>query len=1207
MTIRSFCPEKPDLGFVSFRPLLLSLALVAQVPFLSGQSDPLHLRSGPAMASSVTDDAELLHIRRSDGHWKGRAYRVLQFDHTLSVAERARLEALGLVLLDPLRTHAWAVSAPVGTDLAPLRTIGLTGVLLFKVEHKIDPPLAKAMKANDLKALHEVILVPWPNVDAEALGDLLDISVDERGTMHARVDRATLLHMAGHAGVQWVGLEAEEGKPESLRGRTYHRVHGIGPGVSGSPGLDGTGVTVVVNDDGFVGPHIDFKGRTSQDDVLGDLTGTHGDMCAGIVAGAGNIDPSTAGMAPGADLIIRQYDGDLPDTEILHQLSGAVIFSSSYSNGCNAGYTETTQRVDQEVVDNPSILQVFSAGNEGQNDCGYGAGTGWGTISGGHKIGKHVIATANMTDADQLVASSSRGPSADGRIKPDIAAFGNGHISTAPDNDYLTGSGTSAAAPGIAGTAALLYQAWRDQFGNDPPSALIKAILLNTADDIGTTGPDYEYGWGTVNATRAHAQIVAEQWVTGTVDQGGTAVHTLQVPPGLVEVRTMLYWMDPAGPLLAMTSLVNDLDLSANDPQSAFHLPWALSIAPDPMQLAAGAFKAEDHLNNVEQVHVMSPEAGTWSFTVSGFDVPDGPQPYFLVHTFIAPGPQLAYPLGGEYLDASENHRFRWSSANTSDPVQPSVSLDSGQTWLPLSMLPSNARYTSYSFNNATVPDAMFRVEQGGYVSQSAAFSAMRRAEAPTVVLNCPDSASIVWDPVQDASSYIVHKLGDRYMDSVSVTANTAFTFHGLSAIHDDWFAVTAIGPQGILAERSLATQRPQQLVACVVQHDLAVEEFLSPGTTTIGCQSGDPGVIVNVRNAGSMEVQSFEMGLRLNDDVPVLFNRTDTIAPGAVRTIALPPTALDLQPGDLNMLKVWARWPNEDQPVNDTLELGITPIGDFASLPWSEDMTTLDICTTPVICNQPCPLGNDLIAGVNGSAGQVGPLDDEADWRVDANGTVTANTGPTFDHTSGTPQGRYLYLESSGSCIGEQGVFLTPCLNLPSGGAFALSFWYHMFGSGMGELHLDVVSNGSWTTDVVPPLIGDQGDQWWRHWVDLSAFAGTTVNVRFRGIIGTGGTSDMAIDDILVDNSVSIAETEAASLSIRPGVAPGTFVLQPPAGAIGTCDLLVFDVRGQCVQRAEHRANSAIDLDLRRQATGLYLLRWSDATRSLSTRVLRP
>ena len=1200
MTIRSFCPEKPDLGFVSFRPLLLSLALIAQAPFLSGQSDPLHLKSGPAMASYVTDHPELLHIRRSDGHWKGRAYLVLQFDHTLSVAERARLEALGLVLLDPLRTHAWAVSAPVGTDLAPLRTIGLTGVLLFKAEHKIDPPLAKAMKANDLKALHEVILVPWPNVDAEALGDLLNISVDERGTMHARVDRATLLHMAGHAGVQWVGLEPEEGKPESLRGRTYHRVHGIGPGVIGSPGLDGSGVTVVVNDDGFVGPHIDFKGRTSQDDVLSDLTGTHGDMCAGIVGGAGNRDPSTAGMAPGAELIIRQYQGDLPDTETLHQLSGAVIFSSSYSNGCNAGYTETTQRVDQEVVDNPSILQVFSAGNEGQNDCGYGAGPVWGTISGGHKIAKHVIATANITDTDQLVASSSRGPSADGRIKPDIAAFGNGHISTAPDHGYLTGSGTSAAAPGIAGTAALLYQAWRDQFGNDPPSALIKALLLNTADDAGTAGPDYEYGWGTVNATRAWQQIVTEQWTSGTVDQGGTALHTLQVPPGLAEVRTMLYWMDPAGPLLAANSLVNDLDLSASDPQAAFHLPWALSIAPDPVQLAAGAFKAEDHVNNVEQVHVMSPEAGTWSFTVSGFDVPDGPQAYFLVHTFITPGPELAYPLGGEHLDASDNHRFRWNSTNTMDAILPSLSLDSGQTWLPLTPLAANARSLVHNFNNITVTDALFRVQQGSSVSESAVFSVMRKTTPPTVVVNCPDSARISWEPVPDALGYVVHLLGDRYMDSVNVTTDTVFTVHGLSAVHEDWFAVTAMGPQGILSERSIAAQRPQELVACVVQRDLLVEEFISPSSTPLSCQPGDPPVTVVVRNAGSSDVQGFEMGLRVNAGPPVLFTRTDTITAGGVKTIALPPTALNLIADEENVLEVWAHWVNEDFPVNDTLAIVVSPLGSLVALPWSEDMTSIDVCVLPSVCNQDCDLGNDLIGGTIEIGGGIA-------WRCDTSGTLTPNTGPTFDHTSGDAQGRYLYMESSGSCAGEQAVFLSPCMDLPTGSTFALSFWYHMFGSGMGELHLDFLSDGVWTTDVMVPIVGDQGDQWSRQWVDLSAFTGTTVNVRFRGINGTGGTSDIALDDILVDNSVSIAEPPGTVLTILPGTAPGMFIVQPPAGVGGNCDMVVFDVRGQRVQRLVATASQPIAVDLRALPAGLYLLRWSDPHRTLSARVVRP
>ncbi|MBK9540125.1 MAG: hypothetical protein IPO12_15490 [Flavobacteriales bacterium] len=215
---------------------------------------------------------------------EGRAIRALQFDHTLNAAERARLGTLGLVLLDPLRPHAWMVSAPIGTDLAPLQAIGLIGVLQLTAELKLAPQLAKALSENDPRVQHDVVFVPWPGVNATELGEVLRASIDAQGTLHARADRATILRMAGHAAVQWVSNEPEEGKPESLRGRTYHRVHGIGPGVIGGPGLDGSGVTVVVNDDGFVGPHIDFKGRTSQDDVLGDLTGTHGDMCAGIVA-----------------------------------------------------------------------------------------------------------------------------------------------------------------------------------------------------------------------------------------------------------------------------------------------------------------------------------------------------------------------------------------------------------------------------------------------------------------------------------------------------------------------------------------------------------------------------------------------------------------------------------------------------------------------------------------------------------------------------------------------------------------------------------------------------------------------------------------------------------------------------------------------------------------------------------------------------------
>ena len=144
--------------------------------------------------------------------------------------------------------------------------------------------------------------------------------------------------------------------------------------------FDGTGITFAINDDGFVGPHIDFKGRTNQSDVAGDLAGDHGDMCTGIAGGAGNLDPEIRGMATGAYIHVRQYASSMPGTQQLHQDSAILIFSSSYSNGCNAGYTTTTQLVDQEVYNNPTLMQTFSAGNSNNQDCNYGAGSQWGNI-----------------------------------------------------------------------------------------------------------------------------------------------------------------------------------------------------------------------------------------------------------------------------------------------------------------------------------------------------------------------------------------------------------------------------------------------------------------------------------------------------------------------------------------------------------------------------------------------------------------------------------------------------------------------------------------------------------------------------------------------------------------------------------------------------------------------------------------------------------
>ena len=90
------------------------------------------------------------------------------------------------------------------------------------------------------------------------------------------------------------------------------------------------------------------------------------------------------------------------------------------------------------------------------------AGSGWGNVTGGHKQGKNVIAVANLTLTGELASSSSRGPAADGRIKPDIGAKGSSVNSTVPTNDYDLKTGTSMSCPGIAGVMAQVYQGYKE-------------------------------------------------------------------------------------------------------------------------------------------------------------------------------------------------------------------------------------------------------------------------------------------------------------------------------------------------------------------------------------------------------------------------------------------------------------------------------------------------------------------------------------------------------------------------------------------------------------------------------------------------------------------------------------------------------------------------------------------------------------------------
>lgn len=138
----------------------------------------------------------------------------------------------------------------------------------------------------------------------------------------------------------------------------------------------------------------------------------------------------------------------------------------------------------------------------------------------------------------------------------------------------------------------------------------------------------------------------------------------------------------------------------------------------------------------------------------------------------------------------------------------------------------------------------------------------------------------------------------------------------------------------------------------------------------------------------------------------------------------------------------------------------------------------------------------------------------DDFDWTRQTGGTSSLNTGPT----SASHGAYYAYVESSSPNYPSKTTILnSPCFDLTGQNGTNLNFSYHMYGAAMGTLDLQVSADGGTTWTSEWSLSGDQGNQWNTTDVDLSAYSGSTIQLRFVGTTSTSFTSDMAVDDISV------------------------------------------------------------------------------------------
>jgi serine protease AprX len=431
------------------------------------------------------------------------------------------------------------------------------------------------------------------------------------------------------------------------------------------------------------------------DDGGADLDSGHGTHVAGSVLGDGAASSTIAGQAPirgiarGARLVFQAVEeamdwknpgfltrygryllAGLPDdlAQIFDDAwrRGVRVHTNSWGGGDPGVYDQQSRQVDQFVWDHPSMCILFSAGNDGSDADGDGAiNLGSVTSPGTAKNCITVGASENVRrgfdgeeygswwpqdypvppfqnapmadDADNLVAFSSRGPTQDGRMKPDVVAPGTWVLSTkstmlsstatgwAPfpgSPRYFYMGGTSMATPLAAGAVAVLRQYLRrDLAVRTPSAALLKAALVAGIVRLPGVAPDGvvvdpHQGFGRVDLSRLVPAEGRKLWVQQNrrVETGESDRATVNVS-GSSELRIALAYSDFPG-----AALVNNLNLLVTDPGGVVRAG----------NTAEGAPPSFDTVNNVEVVSVAAPAAGAWTIDVIGANVPEGPQRFAL-------------------------------------------------------------------------------------------------------------------------------------------------------------------------------------------------------------------------------------------------------------------------------------------------------------------------------------------------------------------------------------------------------------------------------------------------------------------------------------------------------------------------------------------------------------------------------------------------
>jgi hypothetical protein len=715
--------------------------------------------------------------------------------------------------------------------------------------------------------------------------------------------------------------------------------------------LKGEGVNIGIWDDGAVGTSFDLPPHRNIviDKEYSFLAAqNHTTYVAGAVGAAGNFFNGFKGVAPKCTMYFWDVLNDIVQEVKDAKTSYAVDISNhSYNFGATTCfysglYIPEASELDKAVYEKPTLLPVIAVGNSAST-CAIS--DTFSSVDIGFQGCKNAITVGWLFANGTIVGNSGRGPTSDGRLKPELVAKGFAVQTMSPNNGFSNVFGSSFAAPMVAGLAGLMHQKYKQQFGVAPNAALTRAILCNTARDQGNPGPDYTFGFGIPDALRAVQAIDNTTYFEGVAAQNGFNTHTISVPSGTSKLSVTLAWTDKEGNPFAEKALVNDLDLKVVKPNGDTILPWKLN----PAAYKSNAVRGVDNVNNIEQVTIENPDAGDYTLVVKGTDIPFGPQDYALAFNSQAKNIDITFPNGGEMLDDGSVVKIRWNSNGVDSLCRIEFSANNGGSWqtvvnnYPLSNL-------SYEW---TVPasfsqQCLIRITSGIYQDNSeAAFSIGSQINYPLINHTvCDRTVKINWPAVSGASAYKLYLFVDSVWVNVAQTSLLTHTINNLVNGKLYMYAISTI-KNGFEGNRSFINFFTPAAATCTTLNDVGVFAMNNPliGRTFTSAALGSAEKLsFIIKNFGTAVQNSISVSYRINGGSVRNTVSADIVTAGDTSIVQFNVNE-NLSAAGNYLIEAWTNLPGDNNIQNDTLRYTLKHLNNLPLvLPFSESFENTSV-----------------------------------------------------------------------------------------------------------------------------------------------------------------------------------------------------------------------------------------------------------------------